>query len=79
MTVVNPSVDQARETEIAVRGASIQSGSATTLTSSDIHAHNTFEYRDVVVPQSKALEIKGKMLNYTFPAASVTKLELSLA
>ena len=79
LTVVNPSVDQARETEIAVRGASIQSGSATTLTSSDIHAHNTFEYRDVVVPQSKALEIKGKMLNYTFPAASVTKLELSLA
>ena len=79
LTVVNPSVDQARETEIAVRGASIQSGSATTLTSSDIHAHNTFEHRDVVVPQSKALEIKGKMLNYTFPAASVTKLELSLA
>jgi len=32
-----------------------------------------------VVPQSKALEIKGKMLNYRFPAASVTKLELSLA
>jgi alpha-N-arabinofuranosidase len=79
LTVVNPSVDQARETEIAVRGASIQSGSATTLTSSDINAHNTFEHRDVVVPQSKALEIKGKMLNYTFPAASVTKLELSLA
>jgi len=79
LTVVNPSVDQAREAEVAIRGASLQSGSATTLTGSDIHAHNTFEHRDVVVPQSKALEIKGKMLNYRFPAASVTKLELSLA
>jgi alpha-N-arabinofuranosidase len=79
LTVVNPSVGQARETEVAIRGASIQSGSATTLTNSDIHAHNTFEHRDVVVPQRKGLEIKGKMLNYIFPAASVTKLELSLA
>jgi alpha-N-arabinofuranosidase len=79
LTVVNPSVDQARDAEIAVRGASIQSGSVTTLTSSDIHAHNTFEHRDMVAPQTKVLEIKGKMLNYTFPAASVTKLELSLA
>jgi alpha-L-arabinofuranosidase len=79
LTVVNPSVDQARETEVAIRGASLQSGSATTLSSSDIHAHNTFEHRDVVIPQTKTLEIKGKTLNYTFPAASVTKLELSLA
>jgi alpha-N-arabinofuranosidase len=79
LTVVNPSTDQAREAEIAIRGASIQSGSATILTSSDIHAHNTFQHRDEVVPQNKALEIKGKLLNYTFPPASVTKLELSLA
>ena len=79
LTVVNPSVDQPRETEVAIRGASIQSGSATTLTSSDIHEHNAFEHRDMVAPQTKVLEIKGKMLNYTFPAASVTKLELNLA
>jgi alpha-N-arabinofuranosidase len=79
LTVVNPHVSEARESEIALRGASLNSGSATTLTHSDIHAHNTFEQRQVVVPQTKALELKGRTLNYTFPPASVTKLALTLA
>jgi alpha-N-arabinofuranosidase len=77
--VVNPHVSEARESEVALRGASLNSGSATTLTHSDIHAHNTFEQRQVVVPQTKALELKGRTLNYTFPPASVTKLALTLA
>jgi len=37
--VVNPHVSEARETELAVRGATIKSGTVTTLTHSDIHAH----------------------------------------
>ena len=78
LTVVNPDVSAARETEIAVRGASIQSGSATTLTNSDIHAHNSFEQRNVVSPQTKPVEGKGRALTYTFPPASVTKLVLKL-
>jgi alpha-L-arabinofuranosidase len=79
LTVVNPSVSDARETEIGVRGASVKSGSMTTLTHSDIHAHNTFEQRQVVVPQTKDLEIKSAALVYTFPPASVTKLSLTLS
>jgi len=79
LTVVNPAVSTPRETEIGIRGASVQSGSATTLTHSDIHAHNTFEQRTVVVPQSRSLEVKGRILAYTFPPASVTKLVLTLA
>ena len=79
LTVVNPDVKVARETEIGIRGASIQSGSVTTLTHSDIHAHNTFEQRNVVTPQSKTLEVKGRVLMYTFPPASVTKLSVALA
>jgi len=78
LTVVNPDVSAARETEIVVRGASIQSGSATTLTHSDIHAHNSFEQRNVVTPQTKPVEGKGRALTYTFPPASVTKLALTL-
>ena len=78
LTVVNPDVKLARETEIGVRGTSIRSGSVTTLTHSDIHVHNTFEQRNVVTPQTKALEKSGRTLTYTFPPASVTKLTLAL-
>src|SRR6267142_389261 len=78
LTVVNPDITVGRETEIGVRGASIRSGSVTTLTHSDIHAHNTFEQRNVVTPQTKALEKSGRTVTYTFPPASVTKLTLAL-
>jgi alpha-L-arabinofuranosidase len=78
LTAVNPDVTAARETEIVVRGASIESGSATTLTHSDIHAHNSFEQRSVVTPQSKPVEGKGRALTFAFPPASVTKLVLKL-
>ena len=79
LTVVNPDVSAARESEISVRGASIQSGSATTLTHTDIHAHNSFEQRNVVAPQSRSINGKGGTLTYSFPAASVNKLFLRLA
>ena len=78
LTVVNPDIKVARETEIGFRGSSIRSGSVTTLTHSDIHAHNTFEQRNVVTPQTRALEKTGRTLTYIFPPASVTKLTLAL-
>ena len=78
LTVVNPHVSATRETKIAVRGASVKSGTATTLTHSDIRAHNTFDQREVVSPQSKALSFEREDLAYSFLPASVTKLKLSL-
>ena len=78
VTVVNPHATQAREAEVGIRGASVKSGSATTLSHTDIHAHNSFDQREVVKPQTKSLDIKGAV-HFTFPAASVTKLTLSLA
>lgn len=69
LTVGNLHVSQACKTEIGVRGARLKSGSATTLTHSDIHAHNTFDHP----------EVKGRTLNYAFPPASVTKLTLTLS
>jgi alpha-L-arabinofuranosidase len=78
LTVVNPHVSEARATEIAVRGASFGSGTATTLTSSDIHAHNTFEQRDAIVPATKNVQANSKVFAYTFPPASVTKLAIAL-
>jgi alpha-L-arabinofuranosidase len=78
LTVVNPHVSEARETELGVRGASIRSGMVTTLTNADIHAHNTFEQRNAVTPQEKDLGSGGRSINLTFPPASVTKLALTL-
>jgi alpha-N-arabinofuranosidase len=79
LTVVNPHVSDSREAEIAIRGAAIKSGSATVLTNSDIHAHNAFDQRNVVIPEAKTLDIAGRTLNYVFPPASVSKLALTLA
>jgi alpha-L-arabinofuranosidase len=74
--VVNPHVREPRETEIGIRGGSLQSGTATTLTHSDIHAHNSFAEREVVSPKASAVEFTGTGLTYSFPPASVTKLVL---
>jgi alpha-N-arabinofuranosidase len=78
LTVVNPHVSEGRETELGVRGAAIRSGKVTTLTHTDIHAHNTFEQRNVVAPQEKDLGAGGRTVTITFPPASVTKLALTL-
>src|SRR6266849_6492698 len=79
VTIVNPSVSEPRETQFVLHSAKIKSASATVLTHSDIHAHNTFEQRRVVTPQAKDIEATNGILVYTFPPASVTKLVLELA
>jgi alpha-L-arabinofuranosidase len=78
LTVVNPHVSEARAAEITMRGTRFGSGTATTLTSSDIHAHNTFEQRDAIVPATNNVQANAKVLAYTFPPASVTKLAIAL-
>jgi alpha-L-arabinofuranosidase len=49
----------------------------TTLTHSDIHAHNTFDRRDVVIPQTRELKINGPVIH--FPPASVVAVTLELS
>lgn len=78
LTVVNPDVSRPRETEIVLRGASIKSGQATVLASRDIHAHNTFDQLNNVVPQVSTMKV-GDPVVFTFPAASVTALRMELA
>ncbi len=79
LTAVNPDVSHQLEARIMIRGAQAKSGLATVLTASDIHAHNTFEQREAVVPRTEKLEARGPNLNFRFPAASVAKLEVQLA
>jgi alpha-L-arabinofuranosidase len=78
LTLVNPSVNEIRETEIIVRSASVKSGTITVLTNSDLHAHNTFDRRNEVTPRVKDLQSTGGVITIQIQPASVTKLELSL-
>jgi alpha-L-arabinofuranosidase len=48
------------------------------LSNADIHAHNTFEQRDVLVPVTKAVGVSGGTLVVEFPPASVTALNIQL-
>jgi alpha-N-arabinofuranosidase len=79
LTVVNPDVSVPREALISIRGAKIASAKASVLTDSDIHAHNTFEQKDAVKPRTMPAEASGGTLTFSFPPASVTKLNLELA
>ncbi len=78
LTVVNPSTTEARETQIALRGGTAASGTMTVLTASDIHAHNTFQQPDAVMPQKKDVSVNGSTINITFSPASVSAIELKL-
>jgi alpha-L-arabinofuranosidase len=78
LTVVNPHITEPREAEIVFRGATARAASATMLTHSDIHAHNTFTQPDVVEPGTQALTLARATATFRFPPASVTRLLLTL-
>jgi alpha-N-arabinofuranosidase len=78
ITAVNPSTNESRLVEIALRRGTVKESSMTFLTNSDVHAHNTFEQQNVVVPQTKALTPSGGALVVEFPPASVVALNIQL-
>jgi alpha-L-arabinofuranosidase len=78
LTVVNPHVSEARETEIAVLGAAAGSARAMTIAAPDIHAHNTFERPKEVAPREDRVDApRSGVLTYRFPPASVTRLTIN--
>jgi alpha-N-arabinofuranosidase len=78
VTVVNPHATSARECTIAVRGASIKNAEATTLSSNDLRAHNSFDRPNALAPRTEPLALRPGALLHTFAAASVTRLQLEL-
>jgi alpha-N-arabinofuranosidase len=78
LTVVNPSVSAAMDTEIAVRGARIEAARASVLSGRTIQAHNTFDHPDAVMPRSGTASPAGGRLVYSFPPASVVRLDCEL-
>ena len=78
LTVTNPDLSEPREVEIVVRGGAVRSVRATTLTSRDVHDHNTFDAPGVIAPAETDVAVRGAVLVHRFPAASVSKLEITL-
>jgi alpha-N-arabinofuranosidase len=79
ITAVNPSTSEPCLAEIALRGATVKQARVSFLSNVDIHAHNTFDQRDVVVPQTKALSLSGETIVVEFPPASVAALNIQLS
>jgi alpha-N-arabinofuranosidase len=79
VTVVNPHATDARECAIAVRGAAIREARATVLSATDLRAHNSFEHPAALAPVDAPVRPAAGPLTHRFPAASVTRLQLTLA
>ena len=77
ISVVNTDLHRAIEAQIDL-GMKVKGGKATVLTAKDIHAHNTFEKPNEVVPTTSPLSVSGSPLKHTFPPASITVLELDV-
>jgi alpha-L-arabinofuranosidase len=78
LTVTNPSLSEAREAEIALRGAKPVSVRAVTLAASDAKAHNSFTAPRAVDPREETIAVRGPVFVHQFPPASVTKLEIAV-
>jgi alpha-N-arabinofuranosidase len=79
LTAVNPDVSQPRETEIVLRGATALNARAWMVAETDIHAHNTLDHPDQVKTREGEVSLKAGSLSFTFPPASVTKIEVQLS
>jgi len=78
LTAVNPSIDQAIETEIVVRGGSVISGNGSVLTNTNIHAHNDFQHSDAIRPEQVSVAVRDGRVVHRFAPTSVTALYLTL-
>jgi alpha-N-arabinofuranosidase len=78
LTIVNPDVSKTIETQIALRGSTVTRASGTVLASSDMHAHNTFDQPNAVMPTNLPVALGGGLLNVSIPPASVARLDVSL-
>jgi alpha-L-arabinofuranosidase len=79
LTVVNPSISEARETRATIHGGAIRSVSATVLAASEMHAHNTFDHPNAVVPATQNAKVENGAVTFTCAAASVNCLVIELA
>jgi alpha-N-arabinofuranosidase len=80
LTIVNPHLTEARETQIILNGsATASSASAEVLGGGmDVHAHNTFAEPGNVQTKSATVAVNGSTLRFVFPPSSVVKISIQL-
>ncbi len=79
LTAVNPDVSQPRQAEIVLRGAKPAGAKAWMIHEDDIHAHSTLDQPDQVKSRAADVTVRADSLLFTFPPASVVKIEAQLA
>jgi alpha-N-arabinofuranosidase len=79
LTVVNADLNNSLATQVALRGGSATEVKGTIVAANDMHAHNTFENPNAVQSAPLNATIQGNLINLTLPAASVVKLEITVA
>ncbi|HEY8061441.1 MAG TPA: alpha-L-arabinofuranosidase C-terminal domain-containing protein, partial [Gemmatimonadales bacterium] len=79
LTVTNPSLSEPRETEVVIRGRAMSAVRVTTLAAGNVHDVNSFERPDAVRPITAEVPARDVNGVFRFPAASVTKLGITLA
>lgn len=79
LTVTNSDLRAQRETEITIRGAQIKTVAATSLTARDAHEHNDFENPRRIEPKQIPNPQAKNPFVFSFPPASVTRFEITLA
>jgi alpha-N-arabinofuranosidase len=76
LTVTNMHVTESIEARILLGEAQLRELRQTILSHSDIHAHNTFQQPAEITPETSEIVMKGDDLAFTFPPASVVRLDL---
>jgi alpha-N-arabinofuranosidase len=79
VSAVNPDLSTAKQTQIVLRGARVSSVQGRVLAADDMHAHNSFDQPERVKSVALESSISRGMLNVVLPAASISKLEITLA
>jgi len=79
ITLVNQGLDEDLETEIRLAGEKeVEKGELNVLDAGDVRDYNDFDTPNKITPIEKAVEMKGKILNYVAPKHSVNRIALTL-
>lgn len=79
LTVVNARADEPIEAIVHLRnGGQVARATARVLTDEDLHAHNTFEAPEALVPKDEPISVQKANWHHTFPPASVSAIQLTL-
>jgi alpha-N-arabinofuranosidase len=80
LTVANPHISEAQEVEIAIRGAAPGAVKGSLISAPNVHDHNTFANPNaIVIKDATVSAVQNGILVHRFPAASVTRLQITLA